>query len=622
MFIRTKRDKNKKTGKIYERQVLAESVWKDGKSTPHTVMSLGQLELPQSDWKKLAHALECLFTGQESMLAEIDQDIWHMAQRFYSSQQLTKNIRKRIEVETPKGTEYVPVDLSSVETEKSRTLGAELVCDWAWKELNLTSILRQCGLSKRETAVARAVIFGRMIFPDSEIKTYRWFMERSALPEFPGSDITDLGKDLFYTIGDELYNNKDRIETLLYEAATAIYPPATGTVYLYDLTNTYMEGSCLGNELAKRGHCKSKRYDCPLITLALVVDGNGMPIKCMIYEGNQSEPETFPDIIQRIEDSLWNGQQALVKPTIAMDRGIATKEVVAYLKEHNYPYVIIRREDQSEEYRDIFVKERDSFIEASESHINAYGNKCGVYVRKMEEKDGVVQVLCISDGKAHKEEAIAQRGQNAFINDIRKLEKSIHKGSIKKQDTIKTRLSAKLKRHKVQAADYTVELISDESGKITGIKIDEKENPEDHLYGCYVIETTHTEKDAEEIWNMYMTLTQVEAAFKMMKSSLGVRPVYHQKPERCKAHLFISVLAYHLLMIIRRKLLEGDDHRYWDTIRETLSSHTRNTVIAHSKNTTYHIRVSGRPEAQHKEIYRLFGISDFLPRVVTSFNKN
>jgi len=622
MFIRTKRDKNKETGKIYERQVLAESVWKDGKSTPRTVMSLGHLELPKSEWKKLAHALECQFTGQECMLDELDQDIWQMAQRLYSSQQLTKNISKKVEVETSKGAEYVPIDLSSIETEKSRTIGAELVCDWAWKQLNLSNILRKCGLSSRQIAVARAVIFGRMIFPDSEIKTYRWFMERSALPEFPRSDITGLGKDMFYTIGDDLYNNKDRIELLLFETERAMYPHDTDTIYLYDLTNTYMEGSCLGNELAKRGHCKSKRYDCPLITLSLVVDGNGMPIKCMIYKGNQSEPETFPDIIQRIEESLWNGQETMIKPTIAMDRGIATKEVVDYIKEHNYPYVIIRREDQNEEYRDIFVKERDTFIEVGESHINAYGDKCSVYVRKMEEKDGVAQVLCISDGKTHKEEAIAQSRKNAFINDLRELEKSIRRGSIKKQDTIKNRLAARLKRHKVQAADYIVELISDESGKITGIQIDEKKDPEDHLYGCYVMETTHTQKDAEAIWNMYMTLTQVEAAFKMMKSSLGVRPVYHQKSERCEAHLFISVLAYHLLMTIRRKLLEENDHRYWDTIRETLSSHTRNTVVAHSNNVSYHVRVSGKPEAQHREIYKRLGISDFLPRVVTSFNKN
>jgi len=621
MFIRTKKDTNKKTGTIYERQVLTESVWKDGRSYPRTVMDLGHLELPKSDWDKLAHALECQFTGQECLLSDVDQDIWRMAQRLYSGKQLTKSVRKKAETNSSESPEYTPIDLSSLETEKSRTIGTELVCDWAWNQLDMDEILSQCGLSRKEITVARALIFGRMIAPDSERQTYEWFQNRSSLSEFPGSDISQLGKDLFYTVGDELCNNKDRIEKLLYEKERVLYPHNESTIYLFDLTNTYMEGSCLYNELAQRGHCKSKRYDLPLITLSFMVDGDGMPIRSMIYPGNQSEPETFPSMMARIEKNLWNGQQTLIKPTIAMDRGIATKEVVNWLSENHYPYVVIRREDSSEEYRDIFVQERDTFVDAGKTHISSYGDECSVYVRKMEEHDGVVEVLCISDGKAHKQEAIDQRRRDAFLEDIHNLEKSIQKGSIKKTSTIRQRLDNKISRHKTLAENYTIDLICDERGIPTGIRIEEKKDIVERLFGCYVMETTHVNMDAVDIWNMYMTLTMVESAFRMLKGPLGIRPVYHQRSKRCEAHLFISVLAYHLLMMIRRKLLEANDHRYWDTIRETLSTHMRSTIVAHGKENSYHIRVTGKPETQHLEIYGKLDVRTRLPKVITTIQR-
>jgi transposase len=130
-----------------------------------------------------------------------------------------------------------------------------------------------------------------------------------------------------------------------------------------------------------------------------------------------------------------------------------------------------------------------------------------------------------------------------------------------------------------------------------------------------VIETSHQELTAKEIWESYMTLSRVEGAFRSLKTDLGVRPVCHQIAERTKAHLLISVLAYHLLVSIEHALRSHNDHRRWSTLREQLSTHQRNTVIfTDADNKIHHLRVSGMPEKERLEIYRLLGVKDPLKR--------
>lgn len=142
------------------------------------------------------------------------------------------------------------------------------------------------------------------------------------------------------------------------------------------------------------------------------------------------------------------------------------------------------------------------------------------------------------------------------------------------------------------------------------------------LTGCYVIETTHTELSACDTWHQYMMLSHVEAAFRDMKSDLGVRPVYHQKAERTAAHLFITVLAYHLLVSIEHELRAHRDFREWRTIRTLLSTHNRSTVVMTGEDKTiYHIRVSGTPEAEQSAIYKMLSIKDPLKSSVITKGK-
>jgi transposase len=143
-----------------------------------------------------------------------------------------------------------------------------------------------------------------------------------------------------------------------------------------------------------------------------------------------------------------------------------------------------------------------------------------------------------------------------------------------------------------------------------------EDNKSDKLLGCYVIETTHINLTAKEIWKLYMTLTRIEGAFRAMKSELGFRPVHHHNAERTKGHLFISVLAYHLLNVIETEMKKDGDHRHWSTLRTELSTHQRSTIVMTAENrNVYHIRLSGTPESEHKKIYNSLGFKDPLKKI-------
>jgi transposase len=616
MFIRETKTKNKKTGVVYTKHTLVESVWADNTSRQRTIMQLGHLDLPKSEWKKLAHALECQFTGQATILDATDGNIESLARSLYSGYDFSKRLKEGDEDKNQGDACFAEVNLNDVHTSVSRGLGAELVCQKAWSLLDMEEILTEVGLNEKERSLASAVVFGKLISPGSEKQTYEWFQTRSALNELRGHDISKTGKDAFYEIGDRLYENKQALEEHLYKRERQLFPQEGHTIFLYDLTNTYMEGSCLGNNLAMYGHCKSKRKDLRLVTLSLVVTGDGLPVYSHIYKGNQSEPETMKDMILRIEEQISGGQLPIEKPTIAMDCGIATKGNVAYLEENGYPYIVVKREDAVSKHMAEFLMERDSFDLIDHQKKSVYGDENKVYIKKMEAKSGdkTCKVLCISEGREKKEEAIDQRGAQRLLEDVDQLNASIAKGNIVSPEVKLVKMRNLLMRHSRIAKRFLVKADFKEDGQtIAAFRLEKNPETPPAFYGCYVIESTHVELEGEKLWKLYMTLSMVESAFRSMKSTLGMRPVYHQTARRTEAHLFITVLAYHLLITIEKLLEAKGDHRIWKTIRSVLSTHIRSTVILRGKNgEIYHIRTSGVPEEAHQDIYDKLSVRNFL----------
>ena len=616
MFIREVSTNNKKNGATYINHKLVEAYRTENNEVrQRIIMNLGTLTIPREDWKKLASALESLLSGQETLFND-GSEINEIAAKAI---EYNKLLQKKTEIKTLRedAKQLVTADLNSFNTTEDRSLGPELVANNEWERLKFDDILRKCKFDSKEISLVKAVIIGKLIEPSSDLAVLDWLQKRSSINEMLPVDLSTIGKDLIYEISDKLILHKDLIEEELRKREETLFQ-ITPKVFLYDLTNTYFEGVCLGNDLAEHGKCKSKRTDCPLVTLALVVDDYGFPVYSKIYAGNQSEPETLKDVL----DKLLKDKPTLFQygtPTFVMDRGIATKANITLMKEKKLDYIVIERAAVEKKYKKQFENAKIEFENINATIKSEYGDTNDVYIKKIDHSEETCRVLCLSEGRERKETAIDVKKEERFLTDVAKIKASIDKGSIKVAGVAFERVGRLKQRYASMAKYYDVMVIEDEiTKKVIDLKWTKKAIRKERsvLTGCYVIETTHKEYEALEIWKLYMTLTNVEGAFKALKTDLGMRPVYHQNKVRTEGHLFISVLAYHLLINIERRLREKNDHRKWSTIKTELSTHRRNTIIfTDSNNEINHLRVSGIPESNHKEIYKLLDVKDPTLRI-------
>ena len=524
------------------------------------------------------------------------------------AQQLLKSEKQAQSQKRTEQAQMMPVDVQSLACVQTRSLGAEMVADKVWQQLGFETILNQIGFSPRQKALAKIAIIGRLIEPGSEINLYRWFQKRSALSELLDYKMDGVGKDGFYTIADELLAYKQEIEKALYRKESQAF--ATGErVLLYDLTNTYFEGQCLDNTLAHRGHSKEKRSDCPLVTLALVVDAQGFALMSQIYKGNQSEPVTLEDILNRLEADM-RPILSNVKPMMIMDRGIATIDNIALLVDRGYPYTVIERRPTHQEHLSDF-EDLSAF-----EHVGHDDET--VYLKKTLTDTGV-RILCCSYKRRQKELSMDDKKETHWLQSLASIQRQVTNGRLKRKDKVYERIGRAKKKDPTIGKYYTMDVQLDEKGKdVIALNWEKKEiqrEQRQQLAGCYVISSTRRDLTAQEIWQLYMTLNHVESAFKDLKSQLGMRPVFHQGAARTAGHLFIGVLAYHLLIVIEHQLRQSGDHRRWSTIKKALSTHVRTTIAFNDdQGVLYHVRLSSTPESHHTEIFQALGVPLFNKR--------
>ena len=567
MFIREKTTKNRSTGTSYTKHQLVRSV-RDGSSVrQEIVMELGKLDLDRSQWKRLAHTLSMRLSGTDSLF-ESDDKIREIADEAITNYLFVQGSKSE-KAEIIESGDFQSVDLSSLSASEVKSLGPELLATSFYDRLGMGKVLIECGFTEKEEALAKAVICSRLIEPGSDLSTWRYLGSNTALPELIDDSIASVPKDPVYDIADALYENKDAIESSLVKRETELYPGAR--LFLFDLTNAYFEGRELGNGLAHYGHSKEKRYDCTLVSLALLVDDRGLPIYSKIYPGNQSEPETLRDVLDSIKDLLKLGLFTEDSPTVVMDKGIATRDNIELVESYGLPYLVITRSDKAKKYLDEFKEDRSSFVPITNASDET------IYLKDASDAD-INRVLCVSERRGKKEQAISDQRTARFISDVERLAKSLRAGTYVKPKTIERRIGRLCNIHRSISRQYSIEVVTDENNKAIDVILREKQDRIDEsktLYGAYVIETNRKDLESEEIWHLYMTLTKVEGAFRALKSDLGLRPIYHQLPRRTAAHLFISVLAYHLYSAITLTLSEAGDTRSLFRARKAPSTFVR-----------------------------------------------
>lgn len=621
MFIRQTKTRNAKTGEVYVKHTLVESVRTASGPRQRTIMQLGKLNIPRKSWPVLAAELERRIAGQgelELSSVKCSDAVAREADR--AMEKFGPRVQRKVEnITDEKAADFATVDLNTATTSMSRSVGAELLVHDAWNLLELPRILKELGLDKAERSLAEAVVAARMIEPGSDLKAWNWIRNVSAIGELTEEPLDTTGLNRVYEIADRLCEVRERIEAGLRSGFGRLFPDEK-RLFLFDLTNFYLEGQALGNSLAHHGPSKEKRSDCRLVSLALAVDSRGFPLFSRVHPGNIGEPATLKEVLEAA--GLLDGEAlpGFDAPTVIMDRGIATRANIDMLKSNGLKYIVIERGARSQEYLQMF---ENAAADPEFTRIDRDG-QLPVFVKKIAVPGSdKVEVLCVSEGKKQKEKAMALRWEERACEDLLKLQKSIRAGNIKKKEKIQRKIGRLDERYSGFSKRFDVTLIPEPKNaeRVDDLAFkrkpvfdipDEDENP---LWGAYVMETGHTELEAEQIWKLYMTLTQVESAFRSLKTDLGTRPTFHQLAERTEAHLFVSVLAYGVLACIEHRLRQAGDHRQWRTVREQMATHRRDTIIlTDNKGNIHHIRQTGAPEPVHLDTYRKLGTTPRMPR--------
>jgi len=571
MFIREKTRKHK--GKKYIQHQLIESIRTSAGPRQQIVLNLGHIHLPEEKWKELANCIEGLLTNQRNLLPqdpEIEAKARHYANRIRQERlaKAQESVESK-EAAVKEDARYEQVDINSLITNDARTIGAEHVVISQMDEYGFDKILKGLNFTQKQIDYARMLIAGRMLHAGSERETVRWLCETSGVGELLGSRVKVYDKALHRT-AVLLWENHVAIEQELSNRAREIFS-LKETVILYDLTNTYFEGSKRGSKVAGYGKSKEKRNDCPLVTLSLTIDEEGFPKQSKVWEGNVSEPDTLEEILLGLkeEGNLFPGQR-----TIVMDAGIATEDNIALIEKNCFKYVAVSRKRT---YDDSF------WSEAEDEKITLSDGKT-ILSMKLVRRGEEVFLLCHSEAKEAKESAILLRREEKFEQELLGIKEGLReKRKLKKYDKIMEWIGRFKERYKVGNL-YTIN-VKQTDGKVTDIQFDKNEqcHTKESSVGIYVLRTNRLDLCAEEISKLHRSLTTVEESFRNMKGDLGLRPNFHHEDIPTIAHVQVTVLAYHMLAGILKKLRTAGIHYNWNTIRNILETHIRVTTTMNTE---------------------------------------
>lgn len=604
MYIRRTKTKTADHGEDSYTYRIVESIRVGTQVKQRTLLNLGKdFAIEPAHWPLLTARIEQFLQGSEPYQAELfaladdlGQLLETAAERYHDL--IIAKLAQPVATATPEQ-DYHRVNINHIEAAQARSIGAETLALHAVMQLQLDQKLAALGFNKIESAAALGSIIGRMISPGSELQTHDWLQTRTALGELLDHDYGSTSLTRLYTISDKLLKHQSALEAFLADQEQSLFD-LNRSIVLYDLTNTYFEGQCVQNPKAQFGRSKEKRSDCPLVTLGLVLDGDGFPLGSQVFPGNASEPATLELMLDGLQ-----GKQPLTaeKPVIIMDAGIASADNIAWLTERGYLYLAVSRERHVKEPRG---QESAVLVRDTER------SKVIVY-REIDAETRETRLYCHSDQKAQKEQAIRNRFHVRLEEALDKLNSGLDKkGTIKTYPKVLERIGRLREKNSRVSQDYRIEVIAD-GEKNNAIRIEWTREPQseqkDLHCGVYCLRTNIPDWSEAQLWSTYIMLTEIEATFRSLKTDLGLRPVYHHKEDRVTGHLFITLLAYHLVHTLRYQLKQQGIHLSWDSIRNLMSTQQRITItLPTDDHKTIHLRITTQAEARQKQLYAALSI--------------
>jgi len=590
-----------------------------------TICSLGDLTpRPRTEWLALARKLENALAGQADLLQPADP----VLDRFVAKARRRPpppagTAAPAIPVAAPAGSpsdsggavdqgESIAVDPRRVATEQHREAGPVHVGYQFWNRLGLDEILRAVGLARGARQLACAMILNRLIEPASEHATPAW-IRRTALADLVGTNFDGLAEDALYRVLDKLHPHRAAIEAALVERERSLFN-LDRTIYLYDLTSTYFEGQAAANSKAQRGYSRHHRPDCKQVVIGLVVNRDGFPIAHEVFAGNTRDHKTLATMLDRLKARIGLPEGS----TVVVDRGMAFDENLAEIKARKLHYLVASRQPERRRWLAEFADpEGFTEVQRQPSPRNPAQRKTQVEVKLRREED-TTYVLCRSAQRSDKDRAIRAKQEDRLLADLDKLKQRVSTGKLKRPEKIAEAIGRLKERYSRVARYYELSIDPDTASFSATLKEEERATAE-RLDGSYLIKTDRDDLSAVDYWHVYALLTRAEDAFRDMKTPLAERPIYHQNERRVESHIFLCVLAFHLLVAIEKTLLDRGRHTSWATVRNTLKTHQICTIVLPTRGGhTLRIRKASTPEKEVAELYTLLGLTD---RVITPVSR-
>jgi Transposase DDE domain len=403
-----------------------------------------------------------------------------------------------------------------------------------------------------------------------------------------------------------LYTIKDKLEKHLSTTTNELFE-LQDKIILYDLTNTYFEGSMRNSKLAKYGRSKEKRNDAKLIVLAAVVNVEGFLKYSEIFEGNLTDSKSLLLVIDKLSKKadLPTDKTEKQKQIVVMDAGIASQDNLDILKEKGYEYMCVSRSGLSKYEVDTTAKE----VEVKDNK----GQSIKLQKVKMPKStDTFIQVKSLNKGL--KENGMNTSFSQKFEDGLAEISTSLSKkNGTKKLNKVWERIGRLKQKFSSVAKYYEIETPVDTNNIVTSIsyKVLEKDKKE----GIYLLRTTLNTNDEKIQWEIYNTIREIEATFRILKTDLDLRPIYHKSDEASKAHLHLGLLGYWLVNTVRYQLKQkGINHNWQEVVRIMNTQKAVTTTMVNEYNQTIVIRQCSEPSEGNNKIYTAL---NFKPKPFT-----
>jgi len=465
------------------------------------------------------------------------------------------------------------VKVASIKHTEAKEIGTEWICASTWHQLKLTELFESLGWSKEKVQLAMTQVISRAVYSGSELATGKWIKENSAVCDITGYDVNKITKDKLYQSALDLYQHKATIEKHLSTTTNELFD-LQDRIMLYDLTNTYFEGNKRHSQLAKYGRSKEKRSDAKLVVLAMVINIEGFIKYSAIHEGNYADTADIKTLIEKLSSNT----STAAKPIVVMDAGIATEKNLATLTGQEYKYVVVSRAK---------IKDYQPVQQGKETYLLTKSKKIIRLSLVQSEKytDSFLKVE--SPAKAMKEQGIKNRLEQGYEEQLHLIKQSLSKPrGIKKADKVQQRIGRAKQKYPSIHHLYNITLDIDTATKIVKNLYWQKDMAKaqqaNGKLGVYFLRTNLADTDEALEWMIYNTIREIESTFRILKTDLDLRPIYHKNDTSTMAHLHLGLLAYWLVNTIRYKLKQSGINDDWKEIKRKAS--TQKSVLTTAQN--------------------------------------